>query len=193
MDKLKSPQSANSSLGQAFQGLCQKLETFADLRDPLYICIAGGMAVHLHTGLRATRNVDAQFYKKIHVPNDLSVSYKDGADQQSILRFNMGYNPNHSLLPTGYAERSIKVDVGTKYIQPHILCINDLIISKISRFSKVDQEDIELLSMYVDCDLEAIGAGVEVALSQTVGSTKHVRQNADCVLELIRRSQISAI
>ena len=192
MDKLKSPQSANSSLSQAFQGLCQKLEAFADLRDPLHIYIAGGMAVHLHTGLRATSNVDAQFDKKIHVPNDLSVSYEDGVGRQSILRFNMGYNPNHSLLPTGYAKRSIKVDVGTKYIQPHILCINDLIISKISRFSIVDQEDIELLSMYVECDLEAIADGVDAALSKTVGSTKHVRQNADCALELIRRSQVSA-
>lgn len=193
MDKFKSPQSANSSLSQAFQGLCQKLEAFADLRDPLHIYIAGGMAVHLHTGLRATSNVDAQFDKKIHVPNDLSVSYKDGSCQQSILRFNMGFNPNHSLLPTGYTERSIKVDVGTKYIQPHIICINDLIISKIWRFSKVDQEDIQLLLMYVNCDLETIANGVEVALSQTVGSTKHVRQNVDCALELIRRSQISAI
>lgn len=193
MDKFKSPQSVNSSLSQAFLRLCQKLEAFADLRDPLYICIAGGMAVHLHTGLRGACNVDAQFDKKIHVPNDLSVSYKDGAGRQSILRFNMGYNPNHSLLPSGCAERSIKVDVGTRYIQPHILCVNDLIISKISRFSKVDQEDIELLSMYVDCDLEAIADGVEVALSQTVGSAKQVRRNADCALELIRRSQISAI
>lgn len=88
-------------------------------------------------------------------------------------------NTDTSCPHSAYAERSIKVDVGTKYIQPHILCINDLIISKISRLSKVDQEDIELLSMHGECDLDAIADGVEVALSQTVGSIKHVRQNAD--------------
>lgn len=192
MDNFKSPRSAHSALSQAFQKLCQKLEAFADLREPLNIYIAGGMAVHLHTGLQATSDVDAQFDKKIHVPNDLSVSYEDKSGQQSILRFNMGYNPDHSLLPIGYTERSTKVDVGTKNIQPHILCINDLIISKISRFSQVDQEDIELLAAHTQCDLEAIADSIEVALSQIVGSTKHVRQNADCALELIRRSQVSA-
>ena len=192
MDSFKSPRSAHSALSQAFQKLCQKLEAFADLREPLNICIAGGMAVHLHTGLRATSDVDAQFDKKIHIPNDLTVSYVNESGQQSILRFNMGYNPDHSLLPTGYTERSIKVDVGTKNIQPHILCVNDLIISKISRFSQVDQEDIELLAVHTQCDLETIADGIEVALSQIVGSTKYVRQNAECAIDLIRRSQVSA-
>lgn len=84
MDNFKSSRPAHSALSQAFQKLCQKLEAFAGLREPLSIYIAGGMAVHLHTGLRATSDVDAQFDKKIHIHNDLSVGYVDESGQQSI-------------------------------------------------------------------------------------------------------------
>jgi hypothetical protein len=189
MDDLNSNRPSMTPLKLAFEDLCKKFELFAQLNEPLMINVAGGMAVHLHNCERITACIDAQFEKKVHVPNDLSVIYKDKSGRPYTLRFNTAYNPDHSLLPRSYIQRCMKIEVGTVYLQQYVLGVNDLIISKISRFSQVDQDDIGLLASHPDCDLQVISLGIEEALSQIVGSTKQVRQNADRTLQLVERSR----
>jgi len=53
----------------------------------------------------------------------------------------------------------------------------------------LNQHDIEILASNPDCDLDLISHGIEDALTQVVGSTRLVRQNAERALELIRGSK----
>lgn len=69
-----------TALAEGLRKLLKQLETRLSLRSPLYVYLAGGMAVHLYTANRVTTDVDAEFSGRVHLPNDLmvEVTLEDG-------------------------------------------------------------------------------------------------------------------
>ena len=47
-----------------------------DLKEPVKMIIAGGVAVNFYCGSRATVDVDASFSRRIALPDDLVVPYE---------------------------------------------------------------------------------------------------------------------
>ena len=44
---------------------------------PVQMIVAGGAAMHLYTGARISRDVDAVFSRRIALPEDLEIAYRD--------------------------------------------------------------------------------------------------------------------
>src|SRR5690606_30101106 len=44
---------------------------------PIRMFIAGGTALHLHTGVRVSKDVDAAFSRRVALPDRLAVAYRD--------------------------------------------------------------------------------------------------------------------
>jgi Nucleotidyltransferase of unknown function (DUF6036) len=126
-------------------GLKELLQQFADtldLRAPMNVYLAGGMAVHLYTANRVTSDVDAEFGGRVLIPSDLvvDVTLEDGA--RETIYFDTNYNSTFALIHEDYLQDSIPLEMGIDKIRLHVLSPLDLAVSKIARFETRDQQDI---------------------------------------------------
>ena len=76
----------HTELADGLRRLIQEFQRRTDLREPIEMFIAGGMATHLYTAARVTTDVDAEFSKRILLPSDLIVETKDGNPRWSRQR-----------------------------------------------------------------------------------------------------------
>ena len=60
-----------TALARGLRELLERLEDRLQLKSPLQVYLAGGMAVHLYTGKRVTGDVDAEFGGRVLLPSDL--------------------------------------------------------------------------------------------------------------------------
>lgn len=132
-----------------FAGLRELFQTFEDkinLNRPLNVWLHGGIGVYLYTGKRLTTDVDAVFdARHVGIPNDLALTVElaDGASQ--LLYLDPGHNPFWSPLHPDHKQDALSLELGLKYFRFYVLSPLDLAVSKISRFSAIDQEDIKSL------------------------------------------------
>jgi hypothetical protein len=54
---------------------------------PVRMYVAGGAALHLYTGERVSRDIDAAFSRRIALPEDLEVAYRDADGAARLLYF----------------------------------------------------------------------------------------------------------
>lgn len=92
--------------------LLKRLESSLDLKQPIQMYIAGGMATHLFTGARVTTDVDAEFSKRFIMPADLLVETKDG----QALYLDANYNSSFALMHEDYIRDAIKVPIDSHLI-----------------------------------------------------------------------------
>lgn len=163
--------------------LLKRLESSLDLKQPIQMYIAGGMAAHLYTGARVTTDVDAEFSKRFIMPADLLVETKGG----QVLYLDANYNSTFALLHEDYIRDAIKVPIDSHLIEVYVLSPVDLVVSKIARYSGPDAGDIEEI-------LKAklvTGAEIEVrakkALTGYIGNTSWVQHNLNEVLKVARQ------
>src|SRR5208282_1595536 len=92
---------ASPSLRGAVAEIVRRIsDTLPDLREPIRMYIAGGIAVNFYTGYRATEDLDAIFSRKIMLPtaNDLVVGYTDDQGKKQTVFLDMNYNPTIGLM-----------------------------------------------------------------------------------------------
>lgn len=79
-----------TALARGLRELLEQLEGQLNLKAPLQVYLAGGMAVHLYTGQRVTGDVDAEFAGRVILPQDLAVvvTLEDGEEQVVYLDTN---------------------------------------------------------------------------------------------------------
>jgi len=123
--------------------------------DPIIMYLAGGVAVNYWCGTRYTEDVDASFSRRVILPKDLTINYrrKDGAE--AFIYFDHNYNTSFALRHDRFEEDSIEGEgVGNERRRIHLRVLSpvDLAVSKISRFSEQDQEDIVALGAGRTCD-----------------------------------------
>jgi hypothetical protein len=173
----------HTELARGLQQLVSELQKRTDLRQPIKMFIAGGMAVHLYTGARVTTDVDAEFSKRILLPSDLVVETKDG----DMLYLDQSYNSTFALMHENYLEDSIPVPIGTDLIHVYVLSPIDLVVSKIARFSGPDAEDIAGLIARFHINAEEIERRADEALAGYVGNVDYLRMNLRAVLQIAQR------
>lgn len=172
-----------TDLARGLQQLIVKLHDRMELGAPIRMYIAGGMACHLYTAARVTTDVDAEFSKRIILPQDLVVETADG----NMLYLDTNYNSAFALMHEDYLTDTLKVPLGTDLIEVFLLSPIDLIVSKIARFNGPDESDIAELIRTFKISASAIQERSEQALQGYVGNAKHLQMNLRDVLTLARR------
>ncbi|PUA17529.1 DUF6036 family nucleotidyltransferase [Glaciimonas sp. PCH181] len=175
----------DTDLATGLVQLVKKLNESLDLKEPVKMFIAGGMATHLYTASRVTMDVDAEFSKRFLVPSDLLVETAAG----NVLYLDASYNSTFALMHEDYQQDSIKVPVDTDYIEIYVLSPVDLIVSKIARFSGPDRGDIENLISHMRVTADEILKRATEALGGYIGNTSTVKLNLEEVLLIARHGK----
>ena len=177
-----------TALARGLRELLERLEDRLQLKSPLQVYLAGGMAVHLYTGKRVTGDVDAEFGGRVLLPSDLAVvvTLEDGTDQ--VVYLDTNYNPTFALMHQDYQD-SRPVYLGLGSIRVNVLSPVDLAVSKIARLADNDREDIRELVMLGLTDAGAIEARATEALGGYVGGIEMLKANLRDAIAIAREAE----
>ena len=140
---------------------------------PIRMYVAGGAAVHFYTGERISNDVDAVFSKRIALPSDLEVTYQDPDGAARLLYFDRQYNDTFALVHEDAHDDSVPLTlkgIDASILDVRLLCALDLAVSKISRFSSQDREDITRLAQHGLINSAALRRRAEQAMKDYVGN-----------------------
>jgi len=169
---------------QAFTALMSRIDAAlgpAKPKKPVVICIAGGAAMHFYTGERYSRDIDARIFARVMIdPQELQVAYQGDDGRARLLYFDTQYNDSFALLhQDAYDEaRAVRMEgIAANRLDVRLLQPVDLAISKLSRFSEQDQDDIRALARHGLITAAALRKRAEAALPDYVGNLERVRNS----------------
>ena len=145
---------------------------------PIRMYIAGGAALHLYTGARVSRDIDAVFSRRIALPEDLQIAYVDADGAARLLYFDRQFNETLMLMHEDAlkdSERLTLDGIDPKVLEVRLLSPLDLAVSKLGRFSSQDREDVATLARRRMIDSASLRRRAEEAVSAYVGDTERVR------------------
>ena len=150
--------------------------------------LAGGVAVHLHTGVRMSHDIDASFSHRVHLPNDMTTLLDADDGTPRTVYFDYGYNPTLGLMHPDAERDAWPVDgwgVDRDVLDVRVLSPVDLAVSKLARAASLDRADIDTLA---ECGLirpgELSRRGTE-ALGYYVGNSDWVRETLRQTVERV--------
>lgn len=155
---------------------------------PIRLYVAGGAALHLHTGSRVSVDIDGVFSRRVVIDDDLEASYKDVDGRARVLYFDRNYDDTLGLMHEDAREDSERIDlpgVDGKVLEVRVLTPLDLAVSKLSRFSDQDRADIELLAREKLIDAKSLKKRAEEALGGYVGDVASVRTTIDLACRIV--------
>jgi hypothetical protein len=145
---------------------------------PIKMYVAGGAAMHFYTGERMSNDVDAVFSKRIALPSDLEVTYQDSDGAARLLYFDRQYNDTFALMHENAHEDSVPLTlkgIDGSILDVRLLSALDLAVSKISRLSSQDREDIATLGKHALIKSAALRRRSEQAMENYVGNLDTLR------------------
>jgi hypothetical protein len=140
---------------------------------PIKMYVAGGAAMHFYTGERISNDVDAMFSKRIALPSDLEVAYQDPDGAARLLYFDRQYNDTFALMHENAHDDSVPLTlkgIDASILNVRLLSALDLAVSKISRFSSQDRDDITSLGKHGLIRSAALRRRSEQAMENYVGN-----------------------
>lgn len=186
MRKLAISKRADPAYVEAFRTLIRRLlrSAKATSKKPISMYLAGGAAMHFYTGARMTDDVDAVFDRKLLLPSDSAVIYRDADGKARSLYFDASYNETFALLHEHAHEDAVRLSLeGVEGARIFVLQPVDLAVSKLARFSEIDRGDILTLAKEGLVTAKELGERAEAALHSYVGDPVPVRTS----IELARR------
>jgi hypothetical protein len=168
------------------------LKTLPRRSLPIKMYVAGGAAMHLYTGERISNDVDAVFSKRIALPSDLEVTYQDPDGAARLLYFDRQYNDTFALMHEDAHDDSVPLTL--KSINPSILDVRllsalDLAVSKISRFSSQDRDDITTLAIHGLIKSAALRRRSEQAMENYVGNLDTLKGAIDLACRIVEDAE----
>jgi len=149
---------------------------------PVRMYVAGGAAMHLYTGERVSQDIDAVFSRRVALPEDLEVSYRDADGHARLLYFDRQYNETLGLLHEDAHDDSVVLQldgVDPKIVELRLLAPLDLAVSKIGRLSDQDRDDIDVLARRSLVTSAALRQRAEEAAGGYVGDLERLRNSID--------------
>lgn len=150
-------------------------------KQPVIVCVAGGAALHFYTGERYSRDIDAKILARVMIdPQELQVAYQGGDGRARLLYFDTQYNDSFALLHhAAYDDaRPIAVEgIDQRRLEIRLLTPVDLAVSKLSRFSGQDQDDIRELARRGLITAAALRRRAQTALPDYVGNLERIRNS----------------
>ncbi len=159
---------------------------------PIKMYLAGGAALNLLTGARATEDVDATFSRRVLFDGDIEISYRDAGGRARLLYLDRNYNDRLGLMHEDAYTDSKPVaipGIDRKIIDVRTLAPVDLAVSKLSRFSDQDREDMEVLARAGLIDSASLRKRGEEALGGYVGNLTSVRLSLDRACRVIEAAR----
>lgn len=156
---------------------------------PVRMVVAGGAAMHIYTGARVSRDIDAAFSHRIALPADLQVFYRSADGSAQALYFDYQYNDTLGLVHEDAHDESVPVrlaGVDPGLLDVRLLAPVDLAISKLSRFADVDRGDIEQLARAGLLDEDSLRKRATEALEGYVGDLARVRASLETACRMVR-------
>ncbi len=153
--------------------------------------VAGGTALHFYTGSRVSVDVDAAFSRRIAVPDNLEVSYRESDGAARLLYFDKQYSDTLGLMHEDAYDESISLSlkgVNSKVLDIRLLTPLDLAVSKLGRFAEQDREDIAELAKRRLITAKALRKRAEAALVAYVGDTLRLQGSIDFACRLLDRN-----
>jgi len=186
-----------SDLGPGYLGalgrLFKRVERLLDGVDPrllpLRVYVAGGAAAFLHTGVRPSRDVDASFSLRVHLPPDLEEAYTDRDGAPASVYLDASYSD--TLGPAHEDALADAVPLAIAGLDPakidlRVLAPVDLAISKLGRFGAHDREDIIAMARAGLLDPAGFERRAREALKYYVGHPAAPRANLRDAVALVR-------
>jgi len=180
---------------EAFEEIVRRIaRTLADTPStalPVRMYVAGGAALHLHTGTRVSEDVDGVFSRRIALPADLEVAYRDSDGTARLLYFDRQYNDTFGLLHEDAYVESVAVSlhgIDPGVLDVRLLCALDLAVSKIARLSDQDREDIATLAERGLVDPDRLRARATEAAQAYVGDVARLRSSIHIAVRIAREA-----
>lgn len=147
---------------------------------PIRMYVAGGAALHCYTGERVSEDIDAVFSRRIALPENLEVGYRDADGAARLLYFDRQYSDTLALMHEDAQQDSVPLSltgIDARRLDVRLLSPLDLAVSKLSRFSEQDRDDIVTLARRKLIKAAALRSRAEQALSGYIGSIERIRGN----------------
>lgn len=158
---------------------------------PVRMYVAGGAALHFYTGERVSRDIDAAFSRRIALPEDLDISYRDADGAARLLYFDRQYSDTLALMHEDAYDDSEPLALGevdAKVLDVRLLSPLDLAISKIGRFASQDREDIAALARAGLITAAPLRRRAEEALGGYVGDIGRVQGSIELACRIVADS-----
>ncbi|HEY7797221.1 MAG TPA: DUF6036 family nucleotidyltransferase [Hyphomonadaceae bacterium] len=155
---------------------------------PVHMYLAGGAALHFYTGERVTQDIDATFSKRIALPEKLEVSYRDADGAAQLLYLDRQYSDTLALMHED-AYRDSR-PLALPGLEPEVLDVRlltptDLAVSKISRMTSQDRDDIAALARRGLVRSASLRTRAEEAVRNFVGDTTRLRGNIETACRIV--------
>jgi hypothetical protein len=177
------------ALGRLFKRIERLLDGIDRKLLPLRAYVAGGAAALLHTGVRPSRDLDASFSLRIHLPADLEETYTDRDGNPASVYLDANYNdtlgPAHADALAD-AEPLELAGVDARKLDVRVLAPMDLAISKLGRFGDHDRDDVATMARAGLLDAGKFERRAKEALKYYVGHPAAPRANLRDAVALIR-------
>lgn len=168
----------------AFREIAARIEaSIAELPSsvlPIKMYVAGGAALHFYTGERVSEDIDAVFSKRVALPDQLEVSYRDADGRARLLYFDRQYGDTLALMHEDAHEDSVPLTlkgIDARKLDVRLLSPLDLAVSKLSRFSDQDRDDIVTLARRKLINAASLRTRAGQALGGYVGSVERIQGN----------------
>lgn len=155
---------------------------------PIQMYVAGGAALHFHTGGRVSADVDATFSRLIALPDGLHIAWRDDDGSARLLYFDRQYNDTFGLKHEDAYADSIALaleGIDPRVLEVRILTPLDLAVSKLGRYSAQDRADIATLAERGLLAPVALENRALQALGSYVGDTRRLRGNISDAVRLV--------
>ena len=147
-------------------------------KQDVHFYLSGGMVVYLYTGCQRTFYIEGEFNRKVYISDGLSLVYRDEANKELLVRFNKNDNTRFNLMHPNYKQDAVLLPfTQLQNMQVHALSALDLCVSKISRLSPIDIEDIQSFVRAGHFSAEALELRAREALADYIGDLKQYRDN----------------
>jgi plasmid stabilization system protein ParE len=158
---------------------------------PVRMIVAGGAAQHFYTAARVSVDIDATLSKRMMLPPDLEVPYRDADGSPRVLYFDRQYNDSFALMheDANASARPLALPgIDAKVLDVRLLTPVDLAVSKISRFAEHDQSDIAALARAGLIDAASVRTRAEEAMGGYIGDMKRIANSIELACKLIENS-----
>lgn len=156
---------------------------------PVVVCVAGGAAMHFYVGSRFSEDIDAKIMARVILdPQDLQVAYRGEDGHARLLYFDTQYNDSFALLHHNAYDDARAIDVNRidpRRLEVRLLTPLDLAVSKLSRYSAQDQDDIRALAGAGLIDADSLRRRAEAALPDYVGNMERIKASIDLACRLV--------
>ena len=167
--------------------IARALPGVARRSQPVRMYVAGGAAMHLYTGERVSEDIDAVFSRRIALPEDLDVAYRDADGAARLLYFDRQYNDTLGLLHDEAHQDSVMLSlegIDPRVIEVRLLSPLDLAVSKVGRLSEVDRGDIALLVRRGLVEPAKLRKRSEEAMADYIGDLARLRNSIEIAFRI---------